>query len=64
MAKPSRGLDLAEEPLRAEIRGEVGTQDLERHLAVMPQVDGEIDRSHAAFTELTLDAIAVGGRRD
>ena len=64
MAKAGGGLDLAQEPLGAEVCGKVRTQDLERHLAMVSQVHGEIDRSHAALTELTLDAVAVGGGRD
>ena len=53
-------LDLAEEPVRAERGGEVGTEDLHRHLAVVLEVLGEVHRRHAALTQLALEAIAVG----
>ncbi len=54
------GLDLLEEPLRAEYGGEFGPQHFHRHLAVVFQVFGEIDRGHAARTEFFLDGVAVG----
>ena len=57
------GLDLGQEPLGAEHRGQLAAQHLERDLAVVPQVVREIDRGHAALAELALDAVAVGQRR-
>ena len=33
-----------------------GVQDLERHGPIVPEVAGEIDRGHAAASELALDA--------
>ncbi len=64
MLQRCRGLDLDHEPLGSEHRGEFGLQDLDRDLAVVLQVLGEVDRGHSARTEFALDAIAVGeGRR-
>ena len=50
----------AQEPLGAEHGGELGLQHLDRDLAVVPEVLGEVDRRHAARAELALDAVAVG----
>ena len=54
------GLDLAEEPLGADHRRELRPQHLDRDLAVVLQVLGEIHRRHAALPQLPLDAVAVG----
>ncbi len=53
-------LDLFEEPLGAEDGCEFGPQHFHRHLAVVLQVLGEIDRGHAARAEFFLDGVAVG----
>jgi hypothetical protein len=55
-----RGLDLDHEPLGAEDGGELRFQDLQRDVAVVLEVLGEIDRGHAALAELALDRVAVG----
>ena len=55
--------DLAQEALGAERRGELGAQHLERDLAVVPEVVGEVDRGHAAAAELALDRVAAGEGR-
>jgi hypothetical protein len=57
-----RGLDLGQEPLGADHRGQLGTEHLDGDLAIVLQVLGEIDGRHAALTELPLDAVAVGER--
>jgi len=57
------GGDLLHEPLGAQDRGEVGFQDLERDLALVPEVLGEIDRGHAALAQLALQPVAVDQRR-
>ena len=60
------GLDLAQEALGADDGGELGAEDLDRDLAVVLQVLGEVDRGHAALADLPLDAVAVaegGGER-
>ena len=60
MLQRGGGLDLHHEPLGAEHGGELGLQDLERDLAVVLEVLGEVDGGHAALAELALDAVAVG----
>ena len=45
---------------RPHDRGQLGAQHLDRDLAMMLQVLGEIDRGHAALAQLPLDAVAVG----
>ena len=55
-----RHLDLAEEALLAERGGELLPQHLERDLAVVLQVVGEIHGRHAAGAELALEAVAAG----
>ena len=63
MLQVRRRLDLGEEPLGAECRGEIGVQHLDRDLAVVLEVVREVDRGHAARAELALDAVAVGEGR-
>jgi hypothetical protein len=41
-------------------RGQLGPQDSQRNLAVVLQILGEIDGSHATCAELALDGVAVG----
>ena len=60
MLQGGDGLDLAEEPLGADDRGELRAQHLDRDLAVVLEVVREIDGGHAAGAELALDAIAIG----
>ncbi len=62
MVEPSRSVDLAEEPLRAKRRGQLGPQHLDGDFAMVLQVLGEVDRRHTAATEFTLDRVAVGKR--
>ncbi len=54
------GFDLLHEPLGTKHRGERGSEDLDRDLAVVLDVVGEIDGCHAAFTQMPLDPVAVG----
>jgi len=54
VVEPGADADLLEEPLSAERCGELGAQHLERHVAVVLQVPGEIDRGHPAGAELAL----------
>ncbi len=56
-------LDLREEALGAQHRGELRVEHLDGHLAVVPDVLGEIHRGHAARAQLPLDPVAVGQRR-
>ena len=41
-------------------RGQVGPEDLDRHLALVLQILGEIDRRHPTATEFVLDGVVVG----
>ena len=54
------GLDLDDEPLGAEDRGELRLEDLERDLPVVLQVAGQVDRGHPTPAELTLDPVPIG----
>ena len=58
--EPGRGLDLAQEALRAEHRAEFGVEHLERDGPVVPEVAGEVHGGHAAAPELALERVAVG----
>ena len=60
MIEPGREADLAEETLGAAHGAKLGVEDLDCHLAVMPDVDGQVDRGHATAAELTVDGIPVG----
>ena len=62
MLQVGGGLDLGQEPLRAEDRRELGPEHLERDLPVVPQVVREVDRGHAALPDLALEAVPVGER--
>src|SRR5580765_64318 len=60
MLEIGRRLDLGEEALATNDRGQLGAKHLERHAAVVAHVVGEEDCGHAALPDLSLDAIAVG----
>ena len=51
--------DLALEPLGAEGGGDLGVENLEGDGPVVPQVLGELDRSHTPAAELTLERVLV-----
>jgi len=51
-------LDFAEEPVRAEARGDFGTKHLQRHAAVVLQIAGQEHHGHAALAELALNVVA------
>ena len=59
VVEPGRDLDLGQESLAAQHRAQFGPQHLERHLAVVLEVGGQVDGGHAAGAELPLDAIAL-----
>jgi hypothetical protein len=59
VAKPRRHPDLGQEAFRPDDRGQLRLQDLQRHVALMLQVPGQVDGGHAALSEFTLDAIAA-----
>jgi hypothetical protein len=60
MLEPCGHLDLAQDPLGAEIGRDLGPQDLYGDLAVVLRVLREVHRRHAARAELTLDAVSLG----
>jgi len=60
MTEVCRDLDLVKEPFRPENSGQFRTKHLHRHLAVVLDVVGEVDGSHAAKAEFPLDSVAVG----
>jgi hypothetical protein len=42
--------------------GELGVQDLEGYMPIVPEVVREVDRGHPAATKLPLDCVPVGQR--
>ena len=60
MLQARNRLDLAEESIRADHRGELRLEHLDRDLAIVLEVVREVDRRHAALAELSLDLVAVG----
>jgi hypothetical protein len=54
-----RGLDLAQRPFVPERSCELRPEDLDRHLAAVLQVVRKKHNRHAAFTELSLEAVAT-----
>ena len=54
-----RRLDLGDEPLAADHCRELGLEDLERHAALVSDVLGQVDRGHAALTDLALDPVST-----
>jgi hypothetical protein len=65
MVDRRRELRFAEEPIVAPLAlGEVGREDLERHLASQPDVFGQVDDAHAASADHALDSVAGELRSD
>ena len=62
MGQPGRHPDLAHEPVAADLGGDLGTEDLDGHLALVAEVVGQEDHGHAAFAELSFDGVAAGER--
>jgi hypothetical protein len=60
MLQIGRDLDLAEEPLDPEHGAKFGVQDLERDVAVMPEIARQVDYRHAAAADLAIDGISAG----
>ena len=60
MLEVGGGLDLAQEPLGADDRGQLGPQHLDRDLAVVPEVLGEIDGGHPPLPDLFEESVAAG----
>ena len=57
MLQAGGGPDLHDEPLGTQDGGELGLQHLEGDLAVVPQVVGQVDGGHAAFTQGMVDRV-------
>ena len=60
MLEVGGGLDLGKEALRADDGGELGPEDLDRDLAVVPEILGQVHRGHPSGAELPLNAVPVG----
>ena len=60
MLQRRRGLDLGEESLAPDHRGELGSQDLERDVAIVAEIPREVDRGHATGPELAFDPVVIG----
>ena len=52
--------DFSQKASRSHSSGELLANDLERHLAVMPQIFREVHGGHPARAELALDAVPIG----
>jgi hypothetical protein len=59
MSETGNCFDLTEEAVRTDSGSQLGVQDLDCDLAVVPQVLGQEDRSHPTATDLRLDSVAV-----
>ncbi len=64
MAQPRRDLDLAEKAVGAYGVSELRIEHLERDLAAVANVLGEIDRRHPAAADLAFDPITAADRGD
>jgi hypothetical protein len=53
------GGDLPQETLGPDSGGEIGAEDLHRHLPLVSEVIGEVDGRHPAGTEFALDAVTA-----
>ena len=51
MLQIGRDLNFLEEPLRPDDRGHTGSEQLDRHLAAMLDVNRRVDSRHAALAE-------------
>jgi hypothetical protein len=59
VVEPGGEPDLPDKPLGTQRVRQLGMEDLQGDGAVVPKIAGEIDRGHAATTELALDHVAV-----
>jgi hypothetical protein len=55
--------DLTEESVGTERGGKLGAENLERDLALVPQVAGEVDGGHATLSQFPLQLVSVSQRR-
>src|SRR5688572_19030262 len=63
MMQVGEDLDLTEKALCTERRGDIGTENLDRHVAMVLEIACEIYRGHRAASELAIDGIAVAEGR-
>jgi hypothetical protein len=59
MSQVRFGLDLGQEALGTDDRGQLGLEDLERDLTLVLEVVGQLHGRHSALVELTLDRVAA-----
>ena len=59
MLQVRRRLDLGQEPLGSHDCCDFGLQDLQRNLALVLDIGGQVDRGHPALAYLTLDRVAA-----
>ncbi len=59
MLEAGRDLDLPHKALGAERLGQLLVQDLEGDWPIVPEIACQVDRGHAAPTELPLEQVAV-----
>src|SRR5687767_1345738 len=59
MLQVGGGADFLQEPLGADHRGQIGPEDFEGDLAVVPEILRQIDRRHATLAQLPLDPVTV-----
>jgi hypothetical protein len=62
MLEACRDADLAQKPLGANRCGYFGVQQLDRYIAIVPEIPGEKDHRHSAPPKLTFEAIALAQR--
>src|SRR5690348_4606603 len=62
MGEARGDLDLAEKALACQRLAELWFQYLERHLAVMAKVFGDVHCRHPARADLALEAVTIGQR--
>ena len=62
MAELRRDLDFPEEPVGAQGGGQLGPHHLDRHLAAVFEVGGQVDRGHPALAQHPLDGVGGGER--
>ena len=55
--------DFAQKPIGPERRGQIGTQDLDRHIPFVAEISGQINGGHAAHPEPPLDPVPIGEGR-
>ena len=63
MIQPGRGGHLSQKPVGPEGERQLGPQHLDRHLALVFHIVGEIHRRHAPAAELSLDGVTARERR-